>query len=393
MMTDDKLTQDLFYADLDRDRIEWIYYSADFESGDRFVKAVFDRDMFMQAFESVEDKRNIFRYLEERCVQVLSVRGSEAFEADWNRVASKEPFAYGCSVDTANDLIQLHLVKEYIDEYCNREFDSNGTYKDLSRIPVGYTTVGNCEIPLQAYANVRDLRVEVYLDDHLAKYYQYDSLWDMANLGMPSLEFDDLTDIPEWIIEKHEKALQDEDLAIRMCLFVKEHDPECYEEIRMEMRTDTAVIRTIKEELHDVELLPGTLDYYGKICSEGMLTDAEEEKTLHIMTELYHRYSDAKLEPVGRREVQVLIDVIYALELKEYRIGYDDNGFYLSSGGQHYKGADIYDHLNNSLHSDQLRKLRESDFGTYTDLKDLASKYGVGIDVKNKPVHERRMAR
>lgn len=63
----------------------------------------------------------------------------------------------------------------------------------MSAVGIGHTTVTDDEIPIQAYANLTDFRIEKYLGDVLIESRPYESLAALIQGELNDLEFDDLT--------------------------------------------------------------------------------------------------------------------------------------------------------------------------------------------------------
>lgn len=95
--------------------------------------------------------------------------------------------------DAARGRAELELAKKLIDDYCREEFHSGADFSDLSAVAIGHTTVTDDEIPIQAYANLTDFRIEKYLGDVLIESRQYESLAALIQGELNDLEFDDLT--------------------------------------------------------------------------------------------------------------------------------------------------------------------------------------------------------
>ena len=87
---------------------------------------------------------------------------------------------------------ELEYAKELIDDYCQSEFGSAADFSDLSTIGIGHTTVTDEEIPIQAYANLVDFRIERYLYETLIETRQYESLEALIHGELEDLDFDDL---------------------------------------------------------------------------------------------------------------------------------------------------------------------------------------------------------
>lgn len=95
--------------------------------------------------------------------------------------------------DAARGRAELELAKKLIDDYCREEFHSGADFSDLSAVGIGHTTVTDDEIPIQAYANLTDFRIEKYLGDVLIESRQYESLAALIQGELNDLEFGDLT--------------------------------------------------------------------------------------------------------------------------------------------------------------------------------------------------------
>ena len=95
--------------------------------------------------------------------------------------------------DAARGRAELELAKKLIDDYCREEFHSDADFSDLSAVGIGHTTITDDEIPIQAYANLTDFRIEKYLGDVLIESRQYESLAALIQGELNDLEFDDLT--------------------------------------------------------------------------------------------------------------------------------------------------------------------------------------------------------
>ena len=95
--------------------------------------------------------------------------------------------------DAARGRAELELAKKLIDDYCREEFHSGADFSDLSAVGIGHTTIADDEIPIQAYANLADFRIEKYLGDVLIESRQYESLAALIQGELNDLEFGDLT--------------------------------------------------------------------------------------------------------------------------------------------------------------------------------------------------------
>ena len=381
------LDQDRFYLDLENDKIEWMYYNPDSVSEGQFVNNVFDLDLLEEAMDGMADPEDAFDYIGSSCRQYLSDRGTDFFGEAWKRMETEEPFAIGCGLTTLENIRLAYLAKQYINEYCQQEFESHADFSDMRRIGIGYTTITDAEHEVQAYANLIDHRIEVYLNGNLAKHQQHSSLLDMVHFGLPNLDFDDLIDIPDWIIDDHARVSQLEDLAIRLIFFMKEHDPYGYKDSMEIGETDADMVAKMRGELKNTELILPTIAELETHIKEGDLTDQEKAKCYDMMTDLYHLYAEEMFVPVYDRETDILYTAFDALGLEGYELSFDSEGICMSKDGEVWHNDDIYRYLAKSISTDDCKQFRDNNFADYTDFKDLAEHYDVSLgDVE--PFHK-----
>ena len=376
------LDQDRFYLDLENDKIEWMYYNPDSVSEGQFVTNVFDLDLLEEAMDGMVDPEDAFDFIGSGCRQYLSDRGTDFFGEAWKRMETEEPFAIGCSLTTLEKIRLAYLAKQHINEYCQQEFESHADFSDMRRVGIGYTTITDAEHEVQAYANLIDHRIEVYLNGSLAKYQQHSSLLDMVHFGLPNLDFDDLIDIPDWVIVDHERVSQLEDLAIRLTFFMKDHDPYGYADVMEVGETDADMVAKMRAELKDASLIPPTIAEIESIIKDGNLSDADKARCYGMMTDLYHLYAEEMFVPVYDRETDILYTALDALGLVGYELSFDSEGICMSKDGEEWHNDDIYRYLTNTISADACRAFRDKSFMDYTDFCDLSEHYDVRIAAK-----------
>lgn len=209
--------------------------------------------------ERMVDPEDTFDYIGSCCRQYLSDRGTDFFGEVWKRMETEESFAIGCGLTTLENIRLAYLAKQHINEYCQQEFESHADFSDMRRVCIGYTTITDAEHEVQAYANLIDHRIEVYLNGSLAKYQQHSSLLDLVHFGLPNLDFSDLIDIPDWVVSNHERNAQLEDLAIYLTFYMKDHDPYGYADVMEVGETDADMVAKMRAELNDTSLIPHTI--------------------------------------------------------------------------------------------------------------------------------------
>jgi hypothetical protein len=90
-------------------------------------------------------------------------------------------------------MTKLEKAKKLLAEYCQREFgDATVDYSRIDHIPIAFTTSEDEKHIINCYANLRDCRIETYVDDKLVETVQY-TLDEMIESILPYLEFDALT--------------------------------------------------------------------------------------------------------------------------------------------------------------------------------------------------------
>lgn len=99
----------------------------------------------------------------------------------------------------------LERAKRLINEYCLEEFGSENDFANLEAVGVGYTTVTDEEIPIQAYVDLIHFRIEKRLCDVLVETRQYESLEALIDGELYDLQFDDLAYASEEQIELFHK--------------------------------------------------------------------------------------------------------------------------------------------------------------------------------------------
>ena len=378
----DFLNQDRFFVDLDNGFVEWMYYNPDSVSGGQFVINIFGADDITDALLGTMDADDAFDYIGSSCDQYLADKGTPLFSEAWQRMSAREPFAIGCSHTTLGNLQLAFQARDLINRYCQREFKMDGEYDDLRKIAIGYTTITDAEHHVQGYANLIDHRIEVYLNGNLAMHDQFASLAEMVQCGLPDLEFEDIYSVPDWVVADHERVERENSLATRLVLFMKEYDP-VYPEILEPGETDMDMVRKMKAEFGDLDLIPPTIEEIEDVIQSRNLPAAKKTELYALMTDLYHMYAEQMYVPVFDREADVLqraLDTLNLDGLVGYEISFDDEGICLTRGSLTLHNEEIYTYLAGKLTAEDCRQFRDAIFVDYTDLVDLAAHNGVQLD-------------
>jgi N12 class adenine-specific DNA methylase/adenine-specific DNA methylase len=105
----------------------------------------------------------------------------------------------------------LAKAKKCIEDFCAEEYQGEGVdFSDLSNIGIGYTTITDSEIPIQVVANLRDYKIEKYLDGKLVEAREYESLQELTETGLENLVFEDLVYVSEEAIEEYKQEQRKE---------------------------------------------------------------------------------------------------------------------------------------------------------------------------------------
>ena len=101
----------------------------------------------------------------------------------------------------------LTRAKDLIREFCQEEYDSEPDFSDLSKIGVAYTNATDEEIPIQVNVDLVGYRVERYLGEVLIDERQYESLEDLTETELETLDFSELVSVTDEELEHyHSKA-------------------------------------------------------------------------------------------------------------------------------------------------------------------------------------------
>ena len=208
-MPEDIYEQDRFYIRLDTEEIIWMYHNPDAVSGDQCVSNKFGIELLREAIrecptgpDSGFEPMPVYDYISEHCRQYCSDVGTLPYGYD-KKVFESEPFAKGMLQTTLDQLVLLFEAKELIDQYCVDEFGSPADFRDLKKVGLAYTTTEDDKHEIQAYANLIDHQTEVYLDGEIIATQKVESLKQYAENLLPYLDFNELVDIPEWVMDEH----------------------------------------------------------------------------------------------------------------------------------------------------------------------------------------------
>ena len=118
----------------------------------------------------------------------------------------KEHYTPPAPVNAEPDTTLTH-AKNLIREFCQEEYDSEPDFSDLTKIGIAYTNATDEEIPIQVNVDLVGYRVERYLGEVLIDERQYESLEDLTEAELESLDFSELVSVTDEELEHyHSKA-------------------------------------------------------------------------------------------------------------------------------------------------------------------------------------------
>ena len=118
----------------------------------------------------------------------------------------KEHYTPPSPVSAKPDADLTH-AKNLIREFCQKEYDSEPDFSDLTKIGIAYTNATDEEIPIQVNVDLVGYRVERYLGEVLIDERQYESLEDLTETELEALDFSELVSVTDEELEHyHSKA-------------------------------------------------------------------------------------------------------------------------------------------------------------------------------------------
>ena len=118
----------------------------------------------------------------------------------------KEHYTPPSPVSAKPDADLTH-AKNLIREFCQKEYDSEPDFSDLTKIGIAYTNATDEEIPIQVNVDLVGYRVERYLGEVLIDERQYESLEELVETELEALDFSELVSVTDEELEHyHSKA-------------------------------------------------------------------------------------------------------------------------------------------------------------------------------------------
>lgn len=198
--------EDRFFVDLDAGYMEWMYFNPDSNSGGQYVINQFTLEHLMDAILKYPNGTVdiIFDYVEQICKQYLIDKDTPFYKWCAKRYEN-DAIATEITNETFKHLTDLFLAAEIINRYCLEEFDCLADFSDLENIGLAYTTTEDGKHEIQANANLKEMSIDIHLDEDAVLTLNFESLEAMIYDYLIDLDFNELTSIPDEILEDLEQ--------------------------------------------------------------------------------------------------------------------------------------------------------------------------------------------
>ena len=103
----------------------------------------------------------------------------------------------------------LTHAKNLIREFCQKEYDSEPDFSNLSKIGIAYTHATDEDIPIQVNVDLVGYRVERYLGEVLIDERQYESLEDLTETELEALDFSELVSVTDEELEHYHSKVEE----------------------------------------------------------------------------------------------------------------------------------------------------------------------------------------
>ena len=104
----------------------------------------------------------------------------------------------------------LDKAKFLINDYCEGEFDEEAVFDNMHNIGLAHTTLTDYDIPVQVTADLIDHKITYEFANEVYNVEQYKDIEDMIENGLVGLDFDELVDVPDEVIERHVQEIEND---------------------------------------------------------------------------------------------------------------------------------------------------------------------------------------
>jgi hypothetical protein len=108
----------------------------------------------------------------------------------------KEIPEFANSLKQYNDNL-LEEAKNYINDFCIKEFGDAAEFDSLNTANVAYTVSEDCNHEIQVNINLSNLSVNKFVDRKIVEFEEYDSLEQLIECQLKCLDFDELIRIED----------------------------------------------------------------------------------------------------------------------------------------------------------------------------------------------------
>ena len=260
-------------------------WSMNFTDGEEFAE-VFHNGEAACAIYFNNDKFTVRPYEELSAIPAMVTRALKAANPD----NSVELLEFERTFETP-----LDKAKFLINEFSESEYETTEDFADMHNIGLAFTTLTDYQLPIQVTADLIDHKISYEFDNEVYKVEQYKDIEDMVDNGLVELDFDDLVDVPEDVIERH---IQD----------IENDNSEKYISVYMHLsryQQDCKYVINTAEDL-------GSIDGLKKYLYGGSV-----DTCINEMHELYNKLpDDAKPEWLSKEDIDRYEQQLNALSVQ-----------------------------------------------------------------------------
>ncbi len=99
---------------------------------------------------------------------------------------------FRASLDKKNTITELDKSKQYINDYCEKEFGSSADFSDLSKVALAYTTDEENELDIQVNADLENYKILYEYNGISVREEQYNSLEEMNENALSVIDYGEL---------------------------------------------------------------------------------------------------------------------------------------------------------------------------------------------------------
>ncbi|MBQ6212400.1 MAG: hypothetical protein IJJ57_05845, partial [Ruminococcus sp.] len=103
----------------------------------------------------------------------------------------------------------LATAKQLINEFCEDEYEISADFSDMHNVALAHTTLTDEQVPVQVTADLLDYKLIYEFGYEVFKTEEFSSIEDMVQNGLTGLDFADLVDVPDELIEKYVPNIKD----------------------------------------------------------------------------------------------------------------------------------------------------------------------------------------